>query len=277
MGILSDDSVVRAAVNIFSGFKDVVAVGMTGSRARDVADADSDIDFVVLVRDEVPPVQCRKSIYQEHHVVEFPYLNADHGDCIDDGLTIQGVRCESLWMDVPSIREFLRTLEEKPDCDEALPGGLMQTVPLHDPDGIIADLKTNVPVYSDERAAWRVKKSVDSVHFSIYTLHWFQRAAERDDRFCFSRHLAEAAEEFVRCTFALNKRWLCEEKRVAAILAGFELAPTDCAARLASLLMHTGVNEDLHGSLRSMKELFGELAQTAIERYPGLGIPMDWQ
>ena len=277
MGILDDNPVVRAAVDIFISFEDTVAVGLTGSRARDVADADSDIAFVVFVRNEVPPVKCRRSRYQEHHVVEFPYLDADHGVCIDDGLTIQGVRCESLWMDVPSVIEFLSTLDDRSDCDEALPGGLLRTVPLHDPSGTIEELKARVPAYSDRRAAWRAKKSLDSAHFSIYVLDWFEKAAGRNDYFCFFRHLRDVVEEFVKCVLALNRRWFCDEKRVTEILPTLELAPCDCAERLTSIMMHTGENKNLHNLLRNLKQLFGELAQIAIERYPDSKFPEEWQ
>ena len=208
----SDAAILSRAVELFAGFGEVVAIGLSGSRATNSADRYSDFDLFVLAREEIPSAQRRKQQYESRGVTDFAYFDVDHQVCIDDGLTIDGVRCEIIWMSVPFIRTYLASLESNFDCDEFLPGGLLRTKPLFDPDNVIDALKAEVPPYSRERALNRIRKHLSNAHFHIYVLGWFDRAAFRNDHFSFFRHARDVIEDFVTCSFALNRRWYSDEK-----------------------------------------------------------------
>ncbi len=264
------------AVDILTGFDQVLAVGLTGSHANKKVDRYSDLDLAVFVRDEIPSAERRKRRYESCGVEGFPYFDKDWEVCTDDGLTIDGTRCEIIWMAMPVITSFLEDLDRNFDADEFLPGGLLSTAPLLDPDGVIPAIKSLVPVYSEERAVYRIKKHLDHAHFSIYVLDWFSKAAFRDDHFSFFIHLREVVEDLVTCCFALNRRWLSDEKRVLDILGTFEMVPENVGGRLASIIMHTGGNAALDQSLENLKGLFRELAFIADAEHPNSGFPLDW-
>jgi predicted nucleotidyltransferase len=277
MNNAADNAIVSKAVGIFSSFREVAAVGLSGSRTCDSADAESDFDFVVLAKETIPSARRRKHTYEKHHITEFPYFDADFEVCRGDGLTIDGVRCDTIWMRIPFVREFIASLDTKLDCDEFLPGGLLRTTPLFDPNGTLEALKSEVPDYSRTRAVHRLKKHLSSAHFHIYVLRWFDKAALRNDYFCFFRHLRDAVEDFVTCLFALNRRWFCDEKRVIAVLRTLELAPRHTSERLTSIITHEDENAELDKCLLNLKGLFNELSAIADVKYPGSEFPTDWK
>lgn len=277
MNNAANNAIVSKAVGTLSSFCDVAAVGLSGSRICDSADSESDYDFVVLAKETIPSAECRKHTYEKHGITEFPYFNVDLEVCRDDGLTIDGVRCETIWMNIPFVREFLASLDSNFDCDEGLPGGLLRTTPLFDPNGTLEALKSEVPGYSRARAVHRLKKHLSSAHFHIYVLRWFDKAALRNDYFCFFRHLHHVVEDFITCLFALNRRWFCDEKRVIDILQTLELAPRHTAERLTSIIMHENENARLDKCLLNLKGLLNELSVMADAKYPGSEFPMDWR
>jgi|GEM_PF-3976942 len=273
----SDTAIINRAVELFSDFGEVVAIGLSGSRARNDADLYSDFDFVVLARGDIPSAQRRKQQYESHGIADFPYFDVDHQVCIDDGLTIDGVRCEIIWMSVPFVRSYLAALDRDFDCGEFLPGGLLRTKPLFDPDNVIDALKAEVPLYSGERAIYRIRKHLTNAHFHMYVLGWFDRAALRADHFSFFRHARDVIEDFITCSFALNRRWFSDEKGVIGILDSFELMPDNASERLTSVIMHTGENADLNQCMRNLKGLFRELSSIANQEYPNSGLLLDWE
>jgi predicted nucleotidyltransferase len=273
----NDTAIINRAVELFNDFGEVVAVGLSGSRARNDADVYSDFDFVVLAREDIPSAQRRKRQYESRGVADFPYFDVDHQVCIDDGLTIDGVRCEIIWMSVPFMRSYLAALDREFDCDEFLPGGLLRTKPLFDPDNVIDALKAAVPPYSRERALYRIRKHLRNAHFHIYVLGWFDKAAFRNDHFSFFRHARDAIEDFIACSFALNRRWFSDEKGVIGIVDTFELMPENASERLTSVITHTGENADLNQCLRNLKGLFREISAIADLQYPNSGFPLHWQ
>jgi len=273
----SEVVILSKAVELFKDFREVVSIGLSGSRAKSDADQYSDFDFVVLAKGDIPSAERRKRQYESRGAADFPYFDIDHQVCIDDGLTTDGMRCEIMWMSVPFIKTYLASLESNPDCEEFLPGGLLRTKSLFDPDNVIDALKAEVPVYSTERAINRLRKHLSNALFHIYVLGWFDRAAFRNDHFCFFRHARDIIEDFITCSFALNKRWYSDEKRVIGILDSFKLIPTNVSERLTSIIMHTGGNADLNRCLRNLKELFKEISSIANEEYPNSGLPLDWE
>ncbi|HIJ64794.1 MAG TPA: nucleotidyltransferase domain-containing protein [Candidatus Hydrogenedentes bacterium] len=272
-----DKAILNKIVEVFNHFNEVIGVGLSGSRARDDADECSDFDFVILAEQEVPCAQRRKAVCENYGVEEFPYFDVDHGTCIDDSIVIKGARCEIIWMNVPFVTSYLRSLESNFGCDEFLPGGLLNTVPLFDPEHVIATLKSEVPPYSEERAVYRIKQHLGHAHFHMYVLRWLETAAFRKDYFCFFRHARDLVEDFITCSFALNRLWFSAEKRVIEILSSLDLMPGNVTERLNSIIMHTGENSDLNHCLMNMKGLFREIAAIADNEHPDSGFPLRWE
>jgi len=269
--------IVGKIAEIFRSFEEVVAIGLTGSRASGNMDLYSDFDFVVMAKGDIPDDKYRKHHYKNHGIADFPYFNVKWEVSLEDGMTIDGMRCECIWMSVPFIKIFLDSLNTNFDCDEFLPGGLLNTTSLYDPDGLINSLKSKVPLYSGERSMHRVKKHLNRAYFSIYVLGWFDKAASRNDYFSFFRHKRDLIDDFITCIFALNKRWFSDEKRIFEIFETFELIPPDVSNRLASVIMNSGENIDLIKCLKNIKSLFEEVASIATKKYRISDFPMEWK
>ena len=109
----NDTALINRAVELFKDFGEVVAIGLSGSRGRNDADLYSDFDFVALAREDIPSAERRKRQYESCGVADFPYFDVDHHVCIDDGLTIDGVRCEIIWMSVAFVRSYLAALDRE--------------------------------------------------------------------------------------------------------------------------------------------------------------------
>lgn len=276
MASAANKTVLDRATDLLMNFGEVLAVGLSGSRARNAADAYSDFDLVVFMPEEVPPEKHRRKCYHDAGFDDLPYFDIHCEAGVDDALMIDKYRCQIVWMSLPCVESYLEALDTDFDCDEFLPGGILQTVPLLDPDHVIDQLKSDVPPYCRARSEQRLKNHLRDAHASIYGQGWLEKAVQRGDYFSFRKHLDHMLDHFIICVFALNRTWYCEEKRLVTVLDDFELVPAHAGQRLNALLMHTGENADLSASLDDLKELFMELAALAQYHYPDVRFPLDW-
>src|SRR5690242_16906785 len=117
-------SILDRVVFLLSTMEEVRAVGLTGSRASGHADAFSDIDLMVIGAKRVPAGEDRLRLYRELQPSEVPIFDVDLGVLRNDLLSMDGTLLDVNWCAIPGVERFLRELEQDPDCDEFLPGGL---------------------------------------------------------------------------------------------------------------------------------------------------------
>lgn len=254
----------------------VKAIGISGSYARATIDPLSDIDICVFADPDIPLAHVRGSAYQEVGCGEVIYFDVDFETSRGDGFRMDGVRCDFNWMSVPRVKEFLQRLRTDFGTPEYLPGGLMQVKEILDPDGVIAGLKAAIPVYSDERAQYRIKKAVEDLHFSYYELGWLGKAVYREDILLFFKYQVQTLDSIVQILFALNKAWLADEKGLIKLIGNFECAPTEMSARLNEIMTSRNDRHDLESAYQQLKELLFDIVQVALKRYPGLDLPQSW-
>jgi hypothetical protein len=254
----------------------VQSMGISGSAARDEMDAFSDVDICVFVAGEYPDPEARREAYA---AIGFPkpiYFDVDFGTSRGDGFTVEGMRCDFNWMVIEKVRGFLAGLESDFDCPEWLPGGLGTVKGLHDPQNVIPQLQSEIPVYSVARSRHRVQQTLQEIHFSLYGLGWLPKAAHRNDTFSFLKHQSALFEKLFFTLFALNRVWYADEKRLAERIMYFEAAPTNADERIWAAILHTYDRHDLEHCLREIIALCADTARIARQRYPDLDLPRDW-
>lgn len=237
-----DDSaeVLPRVVELLTGFDEVVAVGLSGSSATGITDYLSDLDVCVFANPDIPEPKLRRQRLESGTLGKITYFDVDFQVSRGDGVSVDGKACDLNWMSVPGIVSFLESLVADFDCDEFVPGGLMKTKAVYDPDGVIERLQRAIPDYPRERVLHRIEKSISAAHFSLYVLRWLEKAAARDDYFSFLKFKHQILDNFFTALFALNRQWFCDEKRLVGKTEEFEHAPSRAKSRLAALIMHTG-------------------------------------
>lgn len=131
-------------------------------------------------------------------------------------------------------------------------------LPLFDPHGELARLKTQVEVYppllkekTAARCLWMAEFSL--LHIAGYTAAGNLYAAVGT--------LARTASFIVQALFALNETYFLSDKAAMGDMAGFALIPPRCAERLAEILGHAGQTAaELQASAAAMHALWAEVA-----------------
>ncbi len=276
---LDDDRTrfLSRVVDFLTGFDEVVAVGLSGSGATGNMDRFSDLDVCVYTKPDLPEAKTRRERLESAGLGEIQYFDVDFEVSRGDGLSLNGKRCDLNWMSVPKVELFLKSLVVDFDCNEFLPGGLLMTKDIYDPNGLIEHLQKAVPAYSPERSMHRIKKSVSAAHFSLYVLCWLEKAAARNDYFSFLKFKFEILDHFFTALFALNRQWFCQEKRLVEMVDRFPYAPSSARTRLTEVIVHSGTSSSLGESLKEIKSLFSELVGLSVQAYPGLELPSEWR
>jgi predicted nucleotidyltransferase len=271
------NSVARNIAKLAYSINSIKAIGLSGSRARGSEDALSDIDICVYVTGELPFPQIRQQGYAHLGLLDLIYFDVDFEYSRGDGFWVSGVRCDFNWMSIPVVQSFLERLETDFDCPEYIPGGLSTVKELYDPDHIIDGLQGAIPQYSDVRAKHRIGKGIDDVHFSLYDLGWLEKAVLRKDYFLFLKYQYNLLDTLFYVLFALNHVWLSDEKGLVRRVAGFEYVPEQIEMRIQSMLLYRHEDGDLNNCLSSLKGLLADTVQSAHQRYPDLGLPVEWR
>lgn len=251
----------------------VVAVVLGGSWARGVADAHSDVDIGIYYRRERPPAiealrQAARTLDPACELTEY----GEWGPWVNGGgwLTIDGRAVDWLYRDLMRVREVLADcLAGRVTCDYSLghPHGfhssyylaeLHHCVSLHDPSGAIVELKQAIEPYP---AMLRQTILEKYLYDGAFTLEAAEKHLPRADVLHTTGSLFRAAASLVQVIFALNRRWLMNEKRAVEQIASGDLplVPDAFAERVEAVLASPGGDEvALRESVGAMRELLEE-------------------
>ncbi|HYN18196.1 MAG TPA: nucleotidyltransferase domain-containing protein [Actinomycetes bacterium] len=270
-------SEVAARVGALEG---VVAVALGGSLARGRADSHADVDLGVYYAPTRPfsvaELQVLATELDDRHAPEVVGLG-DWGPWINGGAwtRIQGTKLDLLYRDLRLVDRVLDDCAEGRTTSHYQPGHphgfhshsyageVHHNLALHDPDGALAERKARTSPYPPRLRQTILRRNAWEAEFAVATA---VGAARRGDLAYVSGCLFRGVGCLVQVLFALNERWLVNEKGSVREAAGFPRTPPDLADRVAAVL--GGLDPD-PATLRAALERMASL--TAAVRDLGIG------
>jgi predicted nucleotidyltransferase len=251
----------------------VAAVALGGSRARGTAAPSSDFDIGLYYRRGAEPEASRLRDVLAPLVDDAAAATVteigEWGAWIVGGawLSVGGQKVDILYRCVESVEELIRacsaghvTMHYQPGYPHGFSSAIWMgeaalCKPLHDPDGALAALKAMALPYPDKLGRALVDRFLWEVSFSIEN---GELAVPRGD----ATHVAGCAYRALACAaqvlFALNRRYLVNEKGALDEAARFPLTIPNLEERVASTWRDVGSGA-LQESLRTLRALDRDL------------------
>jgi len=272
-GVQIDDPILTRLVSRLADVRGVTAVVLGGSRARGTHNAASDYDIGLYYGAEAP-LDTDGLLKAARELVDDPAKTAvtavgGWGPRIVGGgwLSIESRKVDLLYRGIEPVRATIAecragriAMDYQPGhphgfCSAIWMGEVALCRPLHDPHGAIAALKTLTTPYPEALRDALVKMFLWEVLFSIENGEIaVARGEQTHIAGCVYRALCCAAQVL----FALNRRYLINEKGALAEAAGFPHTLTDLPARTARLWAAIGRGA-FADALAGMRALDAEL------------------
>lgn len=261
----------------------MAAVVLGGSRARNRARPDSDIDIGLYYRRHRPfAISAIRDLAARWHDAPDPVVSdfGQWGHWVDGGawLTVGGQRVDLLYRQIELVEQTLAEAQAgRFDVDSAqqppfgffgptVLGEIAIARALHDPAGLVADLKHKVMPMPDALRRAVVQRNLWDVDFGLqaFVPKYVAAGNVYGVAGCFSRF----ANALVHALFALNGAYLLSDKSALAEIAEFALAPPDFSERLSAILGAPGTDPAaLDRSRAAMADLFQQAANLAGDLY----------
>jgi len=276
-------SIVVSVVDALKPISGVQAIVLGGSYARGRARSDSDIDIGVFYSPgSAFSISELRAIASQLNDSPDPVVAGlgEWGRWVDGGawLTIEGQRVDLLYR---SIEKVTHTLEEanfgrfEIDFEQQPPfgffgptllGELEIALPLHDPHSIVSSLKAKVSPMPDALAHAVVQSRLWSVEFGLAA--FAPKFAAKADVYGMAGCLTRFANALVLALFALNRRYLVNDKTAIAEISEFAIVPPNFETRLVEILADIGASvEALNSRIGAMRDLFTEVRVLAGDLY----------
>jgi predicted nucleotidyltransferase len=249
----------------------VVAVALGGSWARGEAHADSDVDLGIYYRPENPPritdlrllAQELDDRHPQYAVTNF----GEWGPWINGGgwLTIEGRKVDWLYRDLDLVELTIR------ECRAGRPsvyyqpghphgfhthiyiGEIHYCRSLFDPDGELRALKNMTEHYPPRLKDALIRRQLWEARFALDTC---RKSAARGDAFYVAGCLFRCAACMVQTLFALNERYLINEKGSVEVADSLPLSPGNFREIVDSVLARPGGSpQELEGSVGNIEGL----------------------
>ncbi len=229
----------------------VRAVVLGGSWARGAADARSDIDLGIYYSASpylnIDGLRALAARIDDAHSGEVVTNPGDWGSWINGGawLTIQGQRLDWLYRDLGRVADFInRCIQGNPEVfyqsghphsfhTHIYLAEIALCIPLFDPFGDIAALKSRVHPYPPALRAALIRSNLWEAQFALETSI---KSAKREDYFHLSGSLFRSAACIIQCIFALNERYFLNEKGASQAVNLMPLRPENFVVRLNQAL-----------------------------------------
>jgi predicted nucleotidyltransferase len=249
----------------------IVAVALGGSWAWGGANAASDVDLGIYYHPDDPPsLEALRGIARrvdDHHTADAVTEIGEWGPWINGGawLQIEGTKVDWLYRDLTQVTQ---SIEESSQGHVAVyyqpghpfgftsymyMGEISYCLPLYDPRETIAALKALTSPYP---AALKQAIANQFLWEAGFALETAQSSADRSDVSYTIGCLFRSASCLVQVLFALNERYLINEKQSAVVADGFTLGVPGFRVTVEEILGRPGVSPaELRGSLRRMAEI----------------------
>jgi len=229
----------------------VVAVALGGSWARGDARPNSDVDLGVYYRPELrPSVEDLRRLAQEldeRHLPELATEIGEWGPWINGGgwLRLEGRPVDWLYRDADKVGATIgRCASGETAChyQPGHPHGFHEHIylgevhhcrMLHDPEGLLRELKSAVATYPPKLKRTIIEKHLWEAGFSLETAH---KPAARGETSYVSGCLFRGVACMVQVLFALNERYFINEKGSVGAVDSFALRPEGFGETASDLL-----------------------------------------
>ncbi|MCI0747668.1 MAG: DUF4037 domain-containing protein [Verrucomicrobia subdivision 3 bacterium] len=276
---------VSSLTKKLEAIRGIRAVVLGGSHARGRAELGSDIDFGLFYSEAAP--FCIESIRELADGVNDtpgPVVTDFYGwgPWVNGGawLTISGQRVDFLYRNLEQVERVIADAEagkyevhylQQPPFgffSGTYLGELAVCIPLFDPEARLDALKRRIANYPE---ALRRAVVQDYLFMAEFTLTAFApKFAARSDAYGTAACLTRAVNELVMALFALNRKYLINDKTALAEVAEFERAPREFGLRVQKTLARLGVSP---AELLAAVEGVAQLARESIELTDGLYQP----
>jgi predicted nucleotidyltransferase len=249
----------------------VVAVALGGSWARGEAHADSDVDLGIYYRPGNPPrITDLRLLAQElddRHPPQAVTNFGEWGPWINGGgwLTIEGRRVDWLYRDLDLVELTIG------ECSAGRPsvyyqpghphgfhthiymGEIHYSRSLYDPVGELRALKNTTERYPPRLKEALIRRQLWEARFALETC---RKSAARGDAFYVAGCLFRCAACMVQTLFALNERYLINEKGSVEVANSLPLRPDNFREIVDSVLARPGGSpQELEGSVGNIEGL----------------------
>jgi hypothetical protein len=260
----------------------VAAVALGGSWARGLGREDSDVDLAIYYEEGTPALVAGLRALAERVAVRAPTVTDFYawGPWVNGGAWIETRtgRVDVLYRSLEQVRRVLEQARagrfethygQTPTHGFHSVTYLAETRvcrPYFDPQGVLAELKRNVPDFPPELRRALVGAHLWGVEF---TLEAFLRGfARRGDVYntvgCLNRALAHLTQTL----FALNETFFMTDKTAMLEIEGFRLRPDGYVERVERILASPGgTRAQLERSVGELALLFGEVVELAGPLY----------
>jgi predicted nucleotidyltransferase len=275
------DDFIATLVARLSRIGGLVAVALGGSYARGTQRPDSDIDLGLYYREASPfSIEDIKNLAEEINDAPRPIVTDfwRWGRWVNGGawLTVKGQRVDFLYRSLDHLERVIEDCRRgsiESDFYQQAPYGFHSYIylgelsvcrVLHDPQGVLAQLKESVIPYPQPLKKAIVSQFLWGVEFDLEQAGKF---AEQGDVYNATGCLTRCASALVQVVYALNERYFINDKGSMREIAAFELKPADFVLVLARVLARPGQTSDeltesvskLAVLLQQLLELCGDL------------------
>ena len=280
--ILEQAEHIAARVGQIEG---VVAVALGGSWARGAGRPGSDIDLGIYYHPDRPPsIAALRLLAQkldDRHAADAVTDYGGWGPWINGGgwLKINGQPVDWLYRDLALVTRCINDCQVgkisayyQPGHPHAFHthiymGEVHYCRPLHDPNGALAALKEFTDPYPPG-----LKQAIMATRWEAsFALETCRKSAARGDVFHVSGSLFRSVAILVQVIFALNERYIINEKGAVSAINAFPLRPASFSEHVSAILAHPGQTpEELLHSIEQLDNIIqavDTLCAESVSRY----------
>ncbi|HET9219553.1 MAG TPA: nucleotidyltransferase domain-containing protein [Terriglobia bacterium] len=244
MNQLSEEQrdLVFSLVTRLGAIPGVRAVVLGGSHARRRAQPESDIDIGILYSEAAPfSISSLRALAEAVNDTASPVVTDFYGwgPWVNGGawLTIRGQRVDFIYRSIEHLDRVIAEAQSgqyELDYAQQPPFGFFSATylgeiavcfPLFDPDGCVELLKRRVAEFPEALRRAVVQDYLWQAEFALVT--FAPKVADRGDAFGTASCLSRAVNQLVLVLFALNRRYLINDKTALDEVEEFEHAPRE--------------------------------------------------
>lgn len=255
----------------------VKAIVLGGSHARGRAQPESDLDLYLFYSEADPfSIQSIRELAEVVNDTPGPVVTDfyEWGPWVNGGawLTIGGQRVDFLYRSLEHLQRVIAEAEagryelhyaQQPPFgffSGAYLGEIAVCIPLFDPEARLDLLKRRVADYPEalRRAVVQDYLWQADLGLSAFAPKFAGRSGAYGTAACLTR----AVNQLLLVLFALNRKYLMDDKTALAEVADFERAPREFGRRVQETLGHLGASpEELRAAVESIAQLFRETVE----------------
>jgi len=274
-----------------AAIRGVKSVVLGGSHARGLALPGSDIDLGILYSEADPfSIPSIRQLAVELNDTAEPVVTSfyEWGSWVNGGawLTIGRQRVDFLYRCLERVQHVIAEAEAgryQVDYAQQPPFGFFSgtylgeaavCVPLFDPDGYVERLKRRVEEYPEALRRSVVQEQLWGAEFGLAA--FARKFAVRGDTYGTAACLTRVVNHMVLALFALNRKYLINDKTSLEEIAGFECVPRGFRARVQAIFPTLGGSAPgLTASVKKIEQLLRESIALAEGLYqPRFSLPM---